>query len=82
MSAAIALHAEDYRRRRDDLAGWPIGVESYKLGSRWLCAIDNVDPGAVVARGEGASREEAESRALEAAARRLGRTRIHDGPEG
>ena len=75
------MRAEDYQRRREELAGWPVGIVSYRLGERFVCEVDNVSPGARIARGEGASREEAERAALDAAGRRLGRTRIH-GPEG
>ena len=71
------LRPEDYVRRRDHLAGWEVSIVSYKLGDTYHCSVDNVSPGARVARGNGATREEAESQALEAAARRLARTRRH-----
>jgi hypothetical protein len=71
------MRAEDYRRRRQELAGWPVGIVSYKLGDRFICEIDNVSPGARVARAEGGTREEAENAAIATAERRLGRTRIH-----
>jgi hypothetical protein len=66
---------EDYAKRQQELAGWPITVETYKLGDIYHCTIANVDPGARFARAEGASREEAESRALEKAAKYLRNTR-------
>ena len=69
------LRPEDYQRRQTELAGWPVAVVSYKLGDRYLCEVDNVSPGARLARGEGATREEAERAALETAERRLARTR-------
>jgi hypothetical protein len=50
---------------------------SYKLGERFICEIDNVSPGARVARAEGATREEAERAAMATAERRLGRTQVH-----
>jgi hypothetical protein len=71
------MRAEDYQRRRQELAGWPVGIVSYKLGERFICEIDNVSPGARVARAEGSTREEAERAAMETAERRLGRTRVH-----
>ena len=71
------MRAEDYQRRRQELAGWPVGIVSYRLGDRFICEIDNVSPGARVARAEGATREEAERAAIETAERRLGRTRVH-----
>ena len=43
-----------------------------------MCEIDNVSPGARLARAEGATREEAEGAAMAAAERRLARTRVHD----
>jgi hypothetical protein len=71
------MRAEDYQRRRQELAGWPVGIVSYKLGERFICEIDNVSPGARVARAEGSTREEAERAAIATAKRRLGRTRVH-----
>jgi hypothetical protein len=71
------MRADDYQRRRQELAGWPVGIVSYKLGDRFICEIDNVNPGARVARAEGATREEAERAAIATAERRLGRTQIH-----
>jgi hypothetical protein len=71
------MRAEDYQRRRQELAGWPVGIVSFKLGDRYVCEIDNVSPGARVARAEGSTREEAERAAIETAERRLGRTRVH-----
>ena len=71
------MRAEDYQRRRQELAGWPVGIVSYKLDGRFICEIDNVSPGARVARAEGATREEAERAAITSAERRLARTRVH-----
>ncbi len=71
------MRAEDYQRRREEVAGWPVGIVSYRLGDRFICEVDNVSPGARIARAEGASREEAEQAALTTAERRLGRTRVH-----
>lgn len=72
------MRAEDYQRRREELAGWPVGIVSYRLGDRFICEVDNVSPGARIARAEGASRDEAEQAALNTAERRLGRTRVHE----
>jgi hypothetical protein len=41
----------------------------------YYCTISNLNPGARVARADGATREEAETRALEKAARYLAQTR-------
>ena len=69
------MKPEDYSRRQDELAGWPITIETYKLGEVYYCTISNVDPGARFARGDGATKDEAESRALDKAARYLAQTR-------
>lgn len=75
------MRAEEYQRRREELAGWPVGIVSYRLGDRFICEIDNVSPGARIARAEGGTRDEAEREAMATAERRLERTRVHD-PEG
>ncbi len=67
--------AEEYLERRDTLLGWEVGIVSYKLGERYYCKIDNVSPGAAIARGEGATRAEAEAEALAQAKARLAQTR-------
>ncbi|HEX4348041.1 MAG TPA: hypothetical protein VHZ73_10740 [Vicinamibacterales bacterium] len=69
------MKAEDYSKRQIELVGWPISVETYKTGGVYYCTIYNVDPGARFARAEGATREEAEGKALEKAERYLGQTR-------
>jgi hypothetical protein len=69
------MKPEEYSRRQQELAGWQVTIETYKLGDVYHCAIANVDPGARVARSDGATREEAESRAIEKATRYLAQTR-------
>ena len=69
------MKPEELTRREQQLAGWPIVVETYKLGDVYHCTISNVDPGARFARAEGSTREEAERRALEKAERYLAQTR-------
>ena len=69
------MKPEDYSRRQQELAGWPVTVETYKLGEVYHCAIANVDPGARFASADGASREEAERLAIEKATRYLAQTR-------
>jgi hypothetical protein len=69
------MKPEDHSRRQMDLAGWPILIETYKLGDVYHCSISNVDPGARFARADGSTREEAEQRALEKAQRYLAQTR-------
>jgi hypothetical protein len=69
------MRSEEFRERRDQLSGWNINIVSYRIGDRYYCTIDNVDPGARFARAEGATREEAEAAALEKATRYLQQTR-------
>ena len=71
------MKAEGYERRRLELAGWPIEVETYKLGDVYYCTINNVDPGARFARAEASTRDEAEKQALAKAERYLAQTRRH-----
>lgn len=69
------MKPEGLSRRQQELAGWPILVETYRLGHVYHCTISNVDPGARFARADGATREEAEQHALEKAERYLAQTR-------
>ena len=69
------MKPEAYEEKRLVAEGWPLRLTSYKLGEVFYCQADNVSPGAILVRETGASREEAEQKALEAARRRLGRTR-------
>jgi hypothetical protein len=69
------VNAEEYTKRQQELAGWPISVETYRNGAVYYCTIYNVDPGARFARADGATREEAEGKALEKAERYLKQTR-------
>jgi hypothetical protein len=70
------LRAEQYQRRQDRVVGWDVGITSYKLGDRYVCEVDNVSPGAQLARCDADTREAAEREALRKAERRLARTRI------
>ena len=44
-----------------------VGISSYRVGNLFAARIDNVDPGSIIGRGSGATREEAEGIALEKA---------------
>jgi len=71
------MKAEGFEEKRREVAGWPVRLTSYKLGDVFHCQADNVSPGATLVRVTGASREEAELKALEGAHKRLSRTRRH-----
>jgi hypothetical protein len=66
---------EDYNERKLELAGWEVHLTTYKLGDVYHCKADNVSPGAALARTSGATRDEAEARAIERAEELLKRTR-------
>jgi hypothetical protein len=69
------MKAEEYSRREMELSGWEISIETYKVGAVYHTTISSVDPGARFARADGATKEEAEQKAIEKATRYLGQTR-------
>jgi hypothetical protein len=69
------MKSEEYSRRQAEVGGWQIAIETYRLGEVYHCTISSVDPGARFARADGATKEEAEQRALDKAARYLAQTR-------
>ena len=72
------MKPEDYSRRQEEIGGWAVTIETYKLGDVYHCAIANVDPGARFARADGHTKDEAESLAIEKATRYLAQTRKFD----
>lgn len=71
------MKPEEHSTKVLEVQGWQVRITSYKLGDTYHCTADNVDPGAWIARTQGATREEAEQKAIERAAQLLGRTRRH-----
>jgi hypothetical protein len=72
------MKVEEYQERKTEIAGWPVNLASYRVGDVFHCKADNVSPGAALARTTGATREEAEKKALDRAAQLLSRTRVHE----
>ena len=72
----MIMKPEEHTRRQVELAGWPVTIETYRLGEVYHCTIANVDPGARLARADGKTKEEAESAALAKAEKYLAQTRI------
>ena len=68
---------EEYLERKLEIAGWPVHITSYRIGDTFHCTVDNVSPGANIARTRGATREEAENKGIQFATERLGQTRRH-----
>jgi hypothetical protein len=71
------MNAEEYQERQVTVGDWPINLSSYRLGGTYYCKADNISPGAALARASGASRQEAEEKALQRAGELLVRTRRH-----
>ncbi|MBI4465667.1 MAG: hypothetical protein HY647_13265 [Acidobacteria bacterium] len=69
------MKPQDYVERKTEIEGWPVNVTSYKLGDLFYCKVDNVSPGAWLARTTAPTREEAEQKALDRAKQLLARTR-------
>ncbi|HVT95329.1 MAG TPA: hypothetical protein VHD76_20935 [Bryobacteraceae bacterium] len=71
------MKTEEYSERKLELEGWPLNLTTYRIGATFHCHADNVSPGANIARTTGASREEAENKALDRAKEYLSRTKRH-----
>ena len=69
------MKAENYTERREQLAGWPVKIVSYKLGLTYHVTIHNEEPGAWITKQEGSTLEEAESKARLRASEFLAKTR-------
>jgi glyoxylase-like metal-dependent hydrolase (beta-lactamase superfamily II)/rhodanese-related sulfurtransferase len=65
----------NFSERVLEVAGWKLRLTSYELGGKYFCKADNVEPGACIARADGATKEECEQKALEKAQEYLSRTR-------
>lgn len=69
------MRVENFAEREIEIEGWPVNLTSYQIGDVYHCRADNVSPGAGLARTKGATRDEAETKAIARAAELLGRTR-------
>ena len=75
-------NVEDYSERKMQLAGWPITVVTYWLGTLYHTTIDNTDPGAWVVKAQGATKADAESKALKDAEALLEKVKKSKPPTG
>jgi hypothetical protein len=50
MTTNRVVRADQYQRRREQLAAGAVRIASYKLADRIVCEVDNVDPAAQLAR--------------------------------
>ena len=73
---------EEYSERTQELVGWPIRIVTYRLGTVYRTTIDNTDPGAWVVKTQGATKDEAESKALKEAQVALEKIKKSSPPTG
>jgi hypothetical protein len=69
------MRVEEHRERELKIEDWPVRLTSYRIGETFHCTADNISPGASLARTRGATREEAEGKAIQHAGERLKQTR-------
>jgi len=65
------LKADDFSVATREISGLTVNITSYKIGKRYYCHIDNVDPGATIVRLDGESKDEVIQSAIDRAIRRL-----------
>lgn len=68
-------NATEFETWNDAFHGWPVRVTRYRIGSTCYCQVDNVNPGARIARSSGATHEEATQKAVKRAGERLATTK-------
>jgi hypothetical protein len=72
------IRPQEYLERTESVPPFRIHIVSYRLGDEYFCSVDNVDPGAVITRSKGATRKEAEVKAVTRAQERIKRTLVHE----
>ena len=65
------MKTEDFTTETTEISGVRIRVNSYKIGDRFHCHVENTDPGATIARAEASTKEEAVQAALARVRERL-----------
>ena len=73
---------EEYSEQKTTLGGWPVTIVTYRLGPTYHTTIDNTDPGAWVVKAQGATKEEAESKAKQEAQALLEKVKKSKPPTG
>lgn len=63
--------AENYQSQKQQINGVAVTVTTYKIGETFHCHIENVDPGATIARASGQTLAEALEIATQKAGSRL-----------
>ena len=73
---------EEYTERKVELSGWPVNIVTYRLDAIYHTTVENNDPGAWVEKADGASRNEAEAKALKEAEALLAKIKKNPPPTG
>ena len=73
---------EEYSEQKTQLGGWPVTIVTYRLGITYHTTIDNTDPGAWVVKAQGASKQEAEDKAITEAKALLEKVKKSKPPTG
>ena len=64
-------NATNYQVEKTEIQGVKVSITTYQIGEKFLCHIENENPGATIARAEGKNQEEAKQLAIEKVTRRL-----------
>ncbi len=64
-------NAEDYQVDERRINGVAVKITSYRLGDAYYCQVANADPGATIARADGATRRQAVDAAISKAVKQL-----------
>ncbi|MBC8065050.1 MAG: hypothetical protein H7Y17_09490 [Chlorobia bacterium] len=57
----------EYQEKTVKMAVWSLQIITYRLSTKYVCIVNNVDPGATICRESASTREAAQRRALERA---------------
>jgi hypothetical protein len=68
------MKVQNHTERKLEIGGWEVNLRTYQIGDVYHTKADNVSPGATIARTTGATREEAEQKAIQKASARLAAT--------
>lgn len=74
----VATLLENYEEYTREIGVWQLQIIAYQLGHKYVCIINNLDPGATICRVSAPTRCEALKRALEEANARLSQVEISD----
>ncbi len=75
-------NVEEYSQRKTQLAGWPVNIVTYRLGTVYHTSVENTDPGAWVVKAEGSTKQATEAQALKDAEALLAKIKTSKPPTG